>query len=336
LIKVGIVCGGPSSEHEISCISASGVLASIDRSKYQPVLVGITRSGKWVLPGENYPLKIEAGKLPEISEDFPATNINDLDVDLLFPVLHGSYGEDGGFQAECEAAGINYVGSGVSASQNGMDKALTKPIFTKAGLQVAKDVVIQNSDWESQIDAKIDECQELGFPLFVKPAKSGSSRGTSKAKNLSELKSAIDFAFEYDDKVLVEQAIAGREIECAVLQVAGDTKASPLGEIKILGNHEFYDFEAKYLDGSTKLIIPAEISESDTKKIQSAAITAFQALGCAGLARVDFFYCEGNLVINEINTMPGFTATSMFPRMWQAGGIAYQDLISILIESAHA
>lgn len=334
MIKVGIVCGGISSEHEISCISAGGVLSAIDLSKYQPKLIGITKSGKWVLPPENYQLAIKDGVLPTISENLPQTEIAKLDVDILFPVLHGTYGEDGGFQKDAESAGIKYVGSGVDASANGMDKSISKIIFKSNGLNTAPGIVATKDVWIKSPEKILEASSPLGFPLFVKPSNSGSSRGTSKVKNASELARAIDFAFEYDDKTLIEKAIAGREIECAVLERDGEVLASPLGEIKILGPHEFYDFEAKYLDGSTQLLIPAPLPEKDVAVIQSAAIKAFKALECKGLARVDFFYNDGAIIINEINTTPGFTSTSMFPRMWQAGGIAYKDLISILIEGA--
>ena len=334
MIKVGIVCGGASSEHEISCISAGGVLSSIDRSKYQPQLIGITKSGNWVLPPEGYNLKIVDGKLPEIIEGLPKTSITELDVDLFFPVLHGTYGEDGGFQRDSDAAGIKYVGSDSVASANGMDKSISKIIFKSNGLEVAPGIVATKDVWVKSPEKILEASSPFGFPLFVKPANSGSSRGTSKVKNASELNRAIDFALEYDEKALIESAIDGREIECAVLQKNGEVLASPLGEIKVLGNHEFYDFEAKYLDGSTQLIIPAQINGEDAAKIKEAAIKAFKAMGCSGLARVDFFYNDGKIIINEINTMPGFTSTSMFPRMWEAGGIGYKELISILIDGA--
>jgi D-alanine-D-alanine ligase len=286
------------------------------------------------LPPENYQLEIKDGILPVISEDLPAVQISQLDLDVLFSVLHGTYGEDGGFQRDAEAAGIKYVGSGVTASANGMDKSISKIIFKSKGLQTAPGIVATKDVWIKSPEKILDASLPFEFPLFVKPANSGSSRGTSKVKNASELSRAIDEAFEYDEKVLIEKAIKGREVECAVLVRNGEVLTAPLGEIKILGNHEFYDFEAKYLDGSTQLIIPAQIDENDAAKLKSAAITAFDALECKGLARVDFFYNEGEITINEINTMPGFTATSMFPRMWQAGGINYKDLISILIEGA--
>jgi D-alanine-D-alanine ligase len=336
LIKVGIVCGGISSEHEISCISAGGVLSAIDRSKYQPKTIGISKSGKWVLPPADYNLAIIDGVLPTISENLPVTDISKLDVDVLFPVLHGTYGEDGGFQKDAERAGIKYVGSGVMASANGMDKALSKIIFKSSGLETAPGIVATNEVWQASPEKIIEAAAPLGFPLFVKPANSGSSRGTSKVKRASELSRAIELAFGYDKKVLIESAITGREIECAVLERGGKVLASPVGEIIILGGHEFYDFEAKYLDGSTQLAIPARIEKDIEAKIQESAITAFKALQCSGLARVDFFLNGNQIIINEINTMPGFTSTSMFPRMWDAGGINYKELISTLIDGALA
>jgi D-alanine-D-alanine ligase len=333
-IKVGIVCGGKSSEHEISCISAAGVLSAIDRDKYEPLLIGISKTGKWVLPPADYSLTINGDKLPEINSDLPETSIDKLDVDLLFPVLHGPYGEDGTFQGQCEMAGIRYVGSGVLASAAGMDKSFAKPIFQSHGLEVAPGMVIHERDWQVDEVRILASATEFGNPLFVKPARSGSSRGTSKVKNVKELKTAINFALQFDTKVLVESAIVGREIECAVLQVNGVALSSPVGEIKILGDHEFYDFDAKYLDDSTEVIVPVHLPFGVQEEIQNYATLAFDALGCEGLARVDFFYTGTKVIINEINTMPGFTATSVFPKLWAAGGISYTDLITNLIEAA--
>jgi len=236
-IKVGIVCGGKSSEHEISCISAAGVLSAIDLDKYEPLLIGITKSGTWVLPPADYPLTIQDGVLPEIKDGLPETSIEKLDIDLLFPVLHGPYGEDGTFQGQCEMAGIKYVGSGVLASAAGMDKSFAKPIFQSHGLEVAPGMVIHERDWQIDEVRILASATEFGNPLFVKPARSGSSRGTSKVKNVKELKNAINFALQFDTKVLVESTVVGREIECAVLQLNGVAVASPVGEIKILGDH---------------------------------------------------------------------------------------------------
>ena len=335
-IKVGIVCGGKSSEHEISCISAAGVLSAIDLDKYEPLLIGITKAGKWVLPPANYPLTIQGEVLPEIKDDLPETSIEKLDIDLLFPVLHGPYGEDGTFQGQCEMAGIKYVGSGVLASAAGMDKSFAKPIFQSHGLEVAPGMVIQERDWQIDEVRILASATKFGNPLFVKPARSGSSRGTSKVKHVKELKTAINFALQFDTKVLVESAVVGREIECAILQLNGVAVASPVGEIKILGNHEFYDFDAKYLDDSTQLVVPAVLPFGVQEEIQNYATQAFDALGCEGLARVDFFFTGDSIIINEINTMPGFTATSVFPKLWAAGGIGYAELITNLIEAAIA
>ncbi len=334
-IRVGILFGGQSSEHEISCISAGGVLSSIDPDRYQPILIGITRTGKWVLVDPRTTLAIQEGKLPEVDSSLPAidagvqglsVNGSQLNIDVIFPLLHGPYGEDGTVQGLCEMAGIRYVGSGVLASAVGMDKSFAKPIFEAAGLSVAPGVVLKKGEWiASQIE-------NLKYPVFVKPARSGSSRGTTKVKKFEDLMPAIEHGFEFDTKVLIEDAIIGREIECAVLEIRGKLFASPAGEIQFLGDHEFYDFEAKYLDDATRVVFPNDLPPG---AIQYAAEKAFKALGCEGLARVDFFYTKkGDIVVNEINTMPGFTPTSMFPKLWNHYGLTYPEIISILIDSA--
>ena len=326
-IRVGIVAGGQSSEHEISCISAGGVLAAIDRERYEPVLIGITKSGQWVIPPDNQKLAIENGVLPEIVgglEKHAEEAIEGLDV--LFPILHGPYGEDGTFQGLCEMLGISYVGSGVLASAVAMDKSFAKSIFSSVGLSVAAGIVVNS--------AKGVDASHLKYPLFVKPARGGSSRGTTKVKDPSSLQSAIEEALEYDSKVLIESAVLGREIECAVLDIDGVATASPLAEIVIVGIHEFYDFEAKYLDGSTQVVHPDDLPAQTYKAIQDSAVAAFEALGCKSLARVDFFLSDGEIVINELNTMPGFTSTSVFPKLWQQAGVSYTELISRLISSA--
>ena len=333
--RVAIVAGGMSSEHEISCISAGGVLSAIDRERFEPILIGIAKDGRFLLPESNQRLEISDGALPEITtgrEINFVDAIHELNLDVIFPVLHGPYGEDGTFQGECEMAQIRYVGSGVLASAAAMDKSFAKPIFAAHGLRVAAGVTIQARDWNGEIDLK-----ELTYPLFVKPARGGSSKGTSKVGNKAELAAAVESALLFDTKVMIEEAIVGREIECAVLQVAGVAHASPLGEIKIDSRFEFYDFEAKYLEGSTSVTTPAAISPAATEAIRAAAIVAFNALGCEGLARVDFFFSEnGEIIINEINTMPGFTPTSVFPKLWAEGGRSYTQIISSLIESALA
>jgi D-alanine-D-alanine ligase len=344
-VRVGILCGGKSSEHEISCISASGVLEAIDREKYEPVLIGITKSGRWVLPASDISLTIVDGVLPVIPEDSPAIstdvqgfsfNGQPLNLDVVFPVLHGPYGEDGTVQGMLEMAGLAYVGSGVLASSVAMDKSFAKPIFAAHGLKVADGLVIHVREWNSdEREAIVLRANNLNFPLFVKPARSGSSRGTSKVKELNELIEAIDFAFEFDTKVMIEAGIIGKEIECAVLQSHGVAHASPVGEIVILGDHEFYDFEAKYLDDSTRVDFPTDLPAGVSEEIRHSAIQAFNALGCEGLARVDFFYSNsGQIIINEINTMPGFTATSVYPKLWAHAGLNYTDLIGKLLEAA--
>lgn len=343
-IRVAIVAGGQSSEHEISCISAGGVLGAIDRDKFEPVLIGITKSGKWVLPNPEIQLEITQGQLPSIPEESPllcadlngfSTALAPLNIDVIFPVLHGPYGEDGTFQGACEMAGYRYVGSGVLASAAAMDKSFAKAIFSAHGLQVAQGLDLHQRNWPNGADEIRGAVEQLGLPVFVKPARGGSSRGTTKVKSLAALNAAIEEALQFDTKVMIEKAIVGREVECAVLQEEGRTIASGVGEIKILGNHEFYDFSAKYLDNSTEVQIPAELSESISERIKDSAIAAFSALGCEGLARVDFFYSEsGEVIINEINTMPGFTSTSVYPKLWQAAGKSYRDLITVLLESA--
>ena len=239
--------------------------------------------------------------------------------------MHGTYGEDVAFQGLCEILGMKYVGSGVLASAVAMDKSFAKPIFESHGLKVAPGVVVTSID----IDAN-----SLTYPVFVKPARGGSSRGTSKVKAASGLHSAITEALRFDEKVMIEQAIVGREIECAVLEVNGVATASPLTEVKVLGKHDFYDFEAKYLDGSTEFIDPTDLPGDTYRQIQESAVKAFNALGCQGLARVDFFFAADGIYINEINTLPGFTSTSVYPKLWQQAGVSYTDLISRLIESA--
>lgn len=344
-IRVGILCGGKSSEHEISCISAGSVLEAMDRNFYEPVLIGITKGGRWVLPSADLSLKIVDGVLPQIPDtaSLIATDVQGfsvdgqpLNLDVIFPVLHGPYGEDGTVQGMLEMAGMAYVGSGVLASSVAMDKSFAKPIFAAHGLNVADGMVIHRREWNSDFRAEIIErASNFSFPLFVKPARSGSSRGTSKVKSFDELVVAIDFAFEFDTKVMIEVAIVGKEIECAVLQSHGVAHASPVGEIVILGDHEFYDFEAKYLDDSTRVDFPTDLPLGVVEEIRASAIQAFNALGCEGLARVDFFYSyDGQIIINEINTMPGFTATSVYPKLWAHAGLDYTDLISKLLEAA--
>jgi D-alanine-D-alanine ligase len=334
--RIAIICGGKSSEHEISCVSANGILNAIDRNKFEPVLIGITKSGKWLLLPDDSNFSIVNGALPTVPESGIEVSITSLGlvaggkqlaIDVAFPVLHGPYGEDGTIQGLFEMIGIKYVGSGVLASAVSMDKSYAKPIFAAAGLGVAAGIVVTSKNFELP--------SNLTFPLFVKPARSGSSRGTTKVKQKSDLASAVEHALSFDTKVIIEQAVVGKEIECAVLQADGKITASEVGQISISSKFEFYDFQAKYLDNSMELIVPAELPAGVQSKIQQAAITAFNAAGCEGLARVDFFYStQGEIIINEINTMPGFTPTSVYPKLIEKNGINYQELITKLITTA--
>lgn len=334
--RIAIICGGKSSEHEISCVSANGILNAIDRNKFEPVLIGITKSGKWLLLPDDSNFSIVNGALPTVPESGIEVSITSLGlvaggkqlaIDVAFPVLHGPYGEDGTIQGLFEMIGIKYVGSGVLASAVSMDKSYAKPIFAAAGLSVAAGIVVTSKNFELP--------SNLTFPLFVKPARSGSSRGTAKVKQKSDLASAVEHAFSFDTKVIIEQAVVGKEIECAVLQADGKITASEVGQISISSKFEFYDFQAKYLDNSMELIVPADLPAGVQSKIQQAAITAFNAAGCEGLARVDFFYStQGEIIINEINTMPGFTPTSVYPKLIEKNGINYQELITKLITTA--
>jgi len=335
--KIAIICGGPSSEHEVSALSGAGVLSGLDKNIFEPILIGITKSSQWVLLPNDYPLEIVKGVMPtielnpnriELSEKGFLLNGAKMHIDCVFTVLHGEFGEDGKIQQLLEDSGIAYVGSGVEASAQAMDKSIAKAIFEKSGLTIAPGVEVTALNWKKMTEG-------LNYPVFVKPSSGGSSRGTHKVKEANSLEAAIKDALIYDDKVLVERAIQGREIECAVLERDGVIQASAVGEIIVNPAFEFYDFQAKYLDSATTVKIPAQISESDSIKIQNQAKQAFTALGCKGLARCDFFYTEqGEIIINEINTMPGFTGTSVYPKLWAASGLEYTELISVLINSS--
>lgn len=341
--RVAILCGGRSSEHEISCISAGGIVGAIDRTKFDPIIIGITKSGKWVHISDDFPLRIVDGELPVIPEDAPAVIADvagfsvggaSLNIDIVFPILHGPYGEDGTIQGMLEIANIPYVGSGVLASAVAMDKSFAKPIFASHGIKVAEGITITSEQWSTNAPAITRAANSLSYPVFVKPARSGSSRGTHKVKSESELASAINDALLYDTKVMIENAVVGSEIECAVLEINGVAQASVVGKISIDPKFEFYDFEAKYLDGATTIELPAPIDQEISDEIRSLAIKAFKALDCRGLARVDFFLTHNNeIIINELNTMPGFTSTSVFPKMWAATGLDYKSLILTLLEA---
>lgn len=355
--RVGLLFGGRSSEHGISCLSAASVLSVIDRTKYDVVAIGISREGRWVMANDD-PMHyaLDGGDLPSIdgtgtevilagdptrgnlliseAGEIPRALGN---LDVLFPLLHGPYGEDGTIQGLCELAGIAYVGSGVLASAAAMDKPVMKALFAQAGLINTPHVAVTELEWRSD-PAKVTERvkAELGFPVFVKPARAGSSNGISKADSASTLVHAITEAQRHDPRLIIEKAVIGREIECGVLGTfAGGAETTLPAEIRVIGDHEFYDFKAKYLDDSTVLDIPADLPEPIRIEIQRQALIAFDALGCEGLARVDFFLTDENqVIVNEINTMPGFTPTSMYPRMWAAQGVDYSTLVDRLIQLA--
>jgi len=334
---IAIICGGPSSEHEVSCVSAGGVLKGLDIERFDPVLIGITKSGVWVALPIDYQLEIINKKMPVIEDNGQHIELSSagfsidgelLDIDCVFPVLHGEFGEDGKIQNLLDEAELAYVGSGVSASAQAMDKAVAKLLFASSGMKVADGLDVNVQDWQSKTGS-------LSYPVFVKPSSGGSSRGTHKVKGAADLELAVTDAFLYDTKLLIETAINGREIECAVLERDGKVEASVVGEIIINPKFEFYDFEAKYLDDATTVRIPADIPQADADEIRRLAVAAFHVLGCSGLARCDFFYTnDGEIIINEVNTMPGFTGTSVYPKLWQASGVTYTELISALIDTA--
>jgi len=360
---VAIVFGGRSTEHAISCVTAGSVLAAIDHEAYDVVPVGIAPDGRWVLESDTGRLRIGAGgELPAVDPDRPEVQLtqgtsgsSELvvseasevprqlgDVDVVFPLLHGPWGEDGTIQGLLEMAGVRYVGAGVLASAVGMDKHYMKVVLRSAGLPVLPHVLITSRGWEDDPEACRESVRALGFPVFVKPCRGGSSIGISKVHDESELDAAIDEARRHDPRVLVESyAGAGaREIECGVIEGLDGkpAEASVVAELRVTGDHEFYDFAAKYLpEEATQIQVPADVEDEVSEEIRGLALQTFTALGCEGLARVDFFVQqEGRVVVNEINTMPGFTPTSMFPRMWAASGLDYPELIDRLIRLALA
>lgn len=340
--NVAIVCGGVSSEHEISCVSAGSIMQAIDKTLFNPILIGITKSGRWKLLPADTKFEITGtganAKLPHISEEVNNENeifwsrkgafVNgkNLEIDVAFPILHGPFGEDGTIQGLFEMWSIPYVGSKVLASAICMDKSFAKAIFAAAGLKTVPGTVTTNTEVEIP--------SSITYPLFVKPARGGSSRGTIKVKSAAELKSAISNASQFDQKVLVEQAIKATEIECAILESGGKYWVSNPGQIKLAEKYEFYDFEAKYLDNSMQLVVPAQLDGAVLEQIKDLALRAFKAANCSGLARVDFFYSDkGEIFINEINTMPGFTPTSVYPKLMQQIGISYSELITKLLSA---
>jgi D-alanine-D-alanine ligase len=357
-IRVAVVFGGRSTEHQISCVSAGGVLGALDPEQFDVVPVGITPKGQWVLvTGDPSQLALSGSRLPSLDESSgapvvwtpdpsrqlsvqPAGQVPEVlgEVDVVFPLLHGPYGEDGTIQGLLELAGVPYVGSGVLASAAAMDKAVTKVLVTSAGVEQAPYVVVTDRSWE-QTDSRAEvvaRIQDLALPVFVKPARAGSSVGISRVASWTDLEAAIEAARQHDPKVVVEQGVVGREIECGVLAFPGAApEASVPAEITIKGDHAFYDFEAKYLDDVTELTVPADLPADVATRVREAACAVFEALGCEDYARVDFFVTDdGRVVLNEINTIPGFTPISLFPQMWAASGVDYPTLVARLVGSA--
>ena len=347
-IRVAVVYGGRSSEHGISAVSAGSVLGALDPAKYDVVTVGITRAGQWVLTdADRGRLAITEGRLPEISGTDGSGTVDSRlttggshdavralsDVDVVFPVLHGRFGEDGTIQGLLEMADVAYVGAGVFASAAAMDKEFTKKLLQAEGIEVGRYAVLRRAD-----PVPPDLLDSLGLPVFVKPARAGSSVGITKVRSAAELPGALEVAFGHDDKVLVEAGVVGREVECGVLEWPdGTVRASRPAEIRLVRGHDWYDFEAKYLDDACEFDLPADLPAEVTAKVQELAVRAFRALDGAGLARVDFFVPErGEPIVNEVNTMPGFTPISMYPRMWATSGVPYSELLDVLIATARA
>lgn len=373
--RVAVVFGGRSGEHAISCVTAAGVLRAIDRTRYDVVPVGITRSGRWVLAADDPDRwDIVDGRLPEVLADagpaveagaggpvvarsgaeviLPQASDDDelaalVDgtrhglgrVDVVLPLLHGPFGEDGTIQGMLDLAGIRYVGAGVLASAVGMDKHYMKVVLMGHGIPVAPYVVLRPGVWEREPEAWTGTIATLGLPVFVKPARAGSSLGISRVDDLADLPAAIRAAQEHDPKVLVEAGVVGREVECAVLGArdGGTPRTSVVGEIVVTSpDRTFYDFEAKYLDeDGVVLRCPTDLPDDLAERVRVLAARTFEAIGCEGLARVDTFVTpDGDVVVNEINTMPGFTPFSMYPRLWEASGLSYPELIDELLQLA--
>jgi D-alanine-D-alanine ligase len=343
--RIALVYGGESPEHSVSCVSALGVRRAIDSEQYEVIEVGVTRSGRFVLHPINDDWQLSAN--PEVPEASPeliwpvgggelrmTSGISLGKIDLAFPVLHGPGGEDGSFQGLMQLCHIPYVGNGVMASALAMDKARAKSVFRDAGLTVADDIRISRSGYMFDQAGSLAKAQKMLDPdCFVKPARSGSSVGVTLVKSANDLQMAIELALSYDQTCLVEKRVHGREVECSVLEkVTGEIVVSKAGEIVVHGR-DFYDYEAKYLDGGADLKVPTDLSAAQLEELQSLAIKAFEALGCQGLARTDFFLTDSGFVITEVNTMPGFTPISMYPALWQASGMSYRQLIEQLIQT---
>jgi D-alanine-D-alanine ligase len=351
--RVAVVFGGRSAEHEISVLSARSVIEALDLDRYDVVAIGVTKDGRWqLLPGG--PPALEAGHAPGalagVSPDSGAEIALDQEpgsqalvaadgsrtaIDVVFPIMHGPYGEDGSIQGFLEMAGVPYVGAGVLASAIGVDKAVQKVLFAAAGIPGVPYEVVHERDWEEDPEAVEARAAHLGYPLFAKPAALGSSIGIEKVEEASRLRGALELSFRFGRKAVLERAATGaRELEVSVLG-NDDPVASVAGEIVTRG-HAFYDFEAKYLDEhGAELVIPAEIAPETLEEIQRLAVAAFRAIDCAGMARVDFFLMQdGRVLLNEVNTIPGFTSISMYPRLWEASGLSFPELVDRLVELA--
>ena len=357
-VRVAVVFGGRSNEHAISCVSAGSILRNLDPQRFEVVAIGITPEGSWVLTdGDPDALAITNRQLPEVTSESgtelalpadprrsgqlvslaPGASEVLASVDVVFPVLHGPYGEDGTIQGLLELAGVPYVGAGVFASAAGMDKEFTKKLLAAEGLPIGAHAVLR----PSRSTLQPEERERLGLPVFVKPARGGSSIGVSRVTSWDQLPAAVAHARRHDPKVIVEAAINGRELECGVLEMPdGTVEASTLGEVRVAGvrgrEDSFYDFATKYLDEAAELDVPAKVDDDIADAVRQLAIRAFNAIDCQGLARVDFFLTDEGPVLNEINTMPGFTTISMYPRMWAASGVDYPTLLATMVETALA
>ena len=349
-IKIAIIYGGRSSEHSVSCISAGAIMSHLDPEKYELYPIGITQQGTWTV-GESDPEKLRStnGVMPTVSLTKEVSLAADparrgqfrfadgsehVTVDVIFPVLHGLYGEDGTIQGLFELSGVPYVGTGVLSSACGMDKEYTKKLLAAEGLPVGKEVILRGEETLTQAD-----CQLLGLPVYVKPARGGSSIGISRVTRWEDMDAALREARQYDTKVIVESEIIGDEVECGVLEYPDGTVVASVPAQLVntsVGHEGFYGFDAKYVDGDVSAMIPAPLDDAATRLIQSLAREAFQALQCSGLARVDFFVTPAGLVLNEVNTMPGFTPISMYPQVFAASGVPYAELLDALIARALA
>ena len=349
-IKIAIIYGGRSSEHSVSCISAGAIMSHLDPEKYELYPIGITQQGTWTV-GESDPEKLRStnGAMPTVTLTKEVSLAADparrgqfrfadgsehVTVDVIFPVLHGLYGEDGTIQGLFELSGVPYVGTGVLSSACGMDKEYTKKLLAAEGLPVGKEVILRGEETLTQAD-----CQLLGLPVYVKPARGGSSIGISRVTRWEDMDAALCEARQYDTKVIVESEIIGDEVECGVLEYPDGTVVASVPAQLVntsVGHEGFYGFDAKYVDGDVSAMIPAPLDDAATRLIQSLAREAFQALQCSGLARVDFFVTQAGPVLNEVNTMPGFTPISMYPQVFAASGVPYAELLDMLIAQALA